>query len=56
VATWATNTLEPGGLIYSIDSLAEEFSDWGPGDRTQTSLTMSDDGAALSQDCVRALE
>ena len=29
VATWATNKLSVGGLIFSADSFAREFSKWG---------------------------
>ena len=31
IGTWATNRLRIGGLIYAVDALANEFSDWGDG-------------------------
>jgi hypothetical protein len=55
VATWATNKLTGGGLIFAVDPVAQEFSDWTHGDTTDANLTMSDDGADLSQDCVRSV-
>jgi hypothetical protein len=55
VATWATNRLRVGGLIYSVDAFANKFSDWPDGGQTSADLTMIDDGAELSQDCARAI-
>jgi len=55
LATWGTNRLEVGGgLIFPVDSAAQEFSDWGDGDTTDANLTMDDEGAELSQDCVQS--
>lgn len=55
VGTWAINRLRLGGLILTVDSVSEEFSDWGHGDTTDAQLSMSDDGAELSQECVAAI-
>jgi hypothetical protein len=55
VGTWATNRLRLGGLILAVDSVSEEFSDWGHVDTTDAQLSMSDDGAELSQECVAAI-
>jgi len=55
VATWATNRLGVGGLIYSVDPLANKFSNWADGWMTDAQLTMIDDGAELSQQCVKAV-
>lgn len=52
IGTWATNRLEVGGLIYTVDSVAQEFSDWGHGDKTDAQLSMDDDGAEDSAKCV----
>jgi hypothetical protein len=54
VATWATNRLRVGGLIYAVDAFANRFSNWPDGYKTNAKLTMIDDGAELSQDCVKA--
>jgi hypothetical protein len=56
IATWAkSGPLAVGdGLIMSVDSLAQEFSDWGPGDTTDAHVTMDDDGAQESHDCVES--
>ena len=55
VATWATNRLRVGGLIYSVDAVANKYSDWADGYQTNAMLTMIDDGAELSQECVKAV-
>jgi hypothetical protein len=55
LATWATNRLRVGGLIYSVDGFANKFSDWPDGWQTSAKLNMSDDGAELSQECVKAV-
>lgn len=55
IGTWATNAPKDGyGLTYSVDGFAKEFSDWGDGGKTDADLSMSDDGAEESKDCVRA--
>lgn len=56
IGTWGKsgNVNEAGGLTLSIDSFAKEFSDWFPGDKegAQYHVTMEDDGAEESHDCV----
>ena len=53
VATWMTNRLRgTGKLIYSVDEIANEFSDWGDGGATDAAFSMSDDGAEESRDCL----
>jgi hypothetical protein len=56
IGTWAKsgNVNKPGGLTLSIDSFAKEFSDWFPGDKegAQYHVTMEDDGAQESRDCL----
>ena len=52
IATWATNGLGAGGLTYSVDALAREFSDWADGGATQAELTMDRDGADESRECL----
>jgi hypothetical protein len=49
IATWATNKLRVGGLIYSAEAVAREFSDWGRG----PGFSFDDDGLRESQSCVR---
>jgi hypothetical protein len=51
VGVWATYSDPEGpaeGSIYSVNSKAMEFSDWGPG----PGLSMSDGGAAEAEDCL----
>jgi hypothetical protein len=54
IGTWAKSgpLRVGGGLILSVDSLANEFSDWGDGRKTDAHLSMDDDGAQESHDCV----
>jgi hypothetical protein len=52
VGTWVTNRLKGGGLIYSVDAVASEFSDWGEGGTTDAGFSMSDDGADESRSCL----
>jgi hypothetical protein len=56
IGTWAkSGPLAVGdGLILSVGSLAQEFSDWGHGDTTDANLAMDDDGAQESYDCVES--
>ncbi len=39
-------------MTFSINYVAEEFSDWPLGNTTDSNITMSDDGARESIDCV----
>jgi hypothetical protein len=52
--TWATSKLEPGGTIYAVDDIAKKDSKWPAGDTSSTYVSMIDDGAELSRDCVTA--
>jgi hypothetical protein len=54
VGTWAkSGPLAVGdGLVMSVDSIANELSDWGDGGSSDAQLSMSDDGAEASKDCV----
>jgi hypothetical protein len=55
IGTWAKSgpLRVGGGSIYSVDGVAKEFSDWGDGGKTDAQLSMEDDGAAASQECVQ---
>jgi hypothetical protein len=56
IGTWASNSLQPGaGMILSVSALAKEFSVWPDGSKTRAEITMFEDGAAASRDCVRRL-
>ena len=53
IGLWASNSLEPGGgLIFAVNGLAKEFSDWGHGDTTDAQITMFDEGADEAKECV----
>jgi hypothetical protein len=51
VGVWVTNSLSGEGLIMSVNSMAEEFSDWALGEASDANTTMSDDGAAEAEEC-----
>jgi hypothetical protein len=55
VGTWATSKLGPGGTIYAVDDVAKAQSTWPAGDTSSTYVSMIDDGAELSRDCVGAV-
>ncbi|MBI5414848.1 hypothetical protein HZA38_05040 [Candidatus Peregrinibacteria bacterium] len=52
IATFAVNSLDGTGLMFSVSNVAGAFSDWGSGENTDAHLTMRSDGAQESQDCV----
>jgi hypothetical protein len=54
IGTWAKSgpLRVGGGLILSVDPAAIEFSDWGDGGKTDAQLSMEDDGAEASRECV----
>jgi hypothetical protein len=51
IGVWATNSLDGTGLIFAVDGLAKEFSDWGHGDTTDANITLSSDGVAEAKEC-----
>lgn len=53
IATWTTNRLGEGGLIYAVGGLANEFSDWGDGGETDAGFSLEDDGAEESIECAK---
>jgi hypothetical protein len=54
IGTWAKSgpLRVGGGLILSVDGVAKEFSDWGDGAKTDAQLSMEEDGAEESKECV----
>ena len=55
VGTWAVvGKLGPGRPVYAVDDVAKASSTWPAGDTSSTYVTMLDDGAEPSRDCVRA--
>lgn len=54
IGLWVTNGLDSSyGLIYSVDGVANEFSDWGDGGATDAGFSQFDDGAQEAVDCLR---
>jgi len=59
IGTWAKtgSRAARGGLILSVDSVfAQVLSGWPAGDSTYAGVTMDDDGARESRDCVEAAQ
>jgi len=55
IGIWATNSLAAGeGLIFAVDEVAQEFSDWGDGGQTDAQLSINDDGAQEARGCAEA--
>jgi hypothetical protein len=54
IGVWATNNIDEagGGLIFSVNEVAKEFSDWGDGSLTDARTSMTDDGAEEARDCI----
>ena len=53
IGVWVSNSLEPGGgVIYAVDGMANEFTDWGDGRRIDAAFSASDDGAQEAKKCV----
>ena len=51
IGVWATNSLDGAGLIFAVDGVAKEFSDWGHGDTTDAHITQSSDGVSEAKKC-----
>ena len=55
IGVWAVNDLAPYyGTIFSVNSFALEFTDWGNGPATSAQISMSDDGASEAEACVKS--
>ena len=54
IGVWATNSLGDGGLTFAVDSVAQEFSDWGDGDQTDAAISESDDGVEQARSCAES--
>ena len=52
VGVWATNSPSGDGVIYAVDSVAQEFSDWGDADTTAAQIDQSADGVDNARACV----
>lgn len=54
VGIWATKDgTGSGGLVHSVDGVANESSDWGGGRQADAHLSMFDDGAQEAKGGVR---
>jgi hypothetical protein len=54
VGVWSVNSLGNGGSTYAVDSMAQEFSDWGDADKTDAAITASDDGVDEARSCAES--
>jgi hypothetical protein len=51
IGVWATNSPKGEGLIYAIDGVAQEFSDWGHGDQTDAAIDQFAHGVDEARAC-----
>lgn len=51
IGVWATNSPQAEGVIYAVDTVAQEFSDWGDGDQTDAAITDTADGVDEARSC-----
>lgn len=53
-ALWVTNDISQGGagVLYSVNDVARDVSDWGDGTRTDAAFSPTDDGASEAIGCV----
>ena len=54
IGTWATTSLGGAEAIWTVDDVAKEYSDLRDGTEV-SGLSMEDDGAQESRDCVEAV-
>jgi hypothetical protein len=54
IGVWATNSPQAEGVIYAVDAVAQEFSDWGDADKTDAGITQADDGVVQARSCAEA--
>ncbi len=50
---YVTGDKDAPGLIFSVNTYAKEFSDFGHADRTQAGASMGDDGAREAERCAQ---
>lgn len=51
VGLWVTNNIDSPGLLYSVNGMAKEFSQWGDGANTAAAFSQSADGAREALAC-----
>lgn len=54
VGLWATNDPAGAGMIFAVDGLANEFSDWADGRKTDAAFSTFNDGAREAIDCAKS--
>jgi hypothetical protein len=53
VGVWATNSPTGEGLIFAVDGVAQEFSDWGDADATDAAITSDSHGVEEARACAK---
>lgn len=51
VGVWATNSKSANGMVFAVDAVAQEFSDWGDGDKIDAQIDRSSHGVAEAKEC-----
>jgi hypothetical protein len=53
VGVWATKYLDAGGMIWAVNDVAQNYTQWPPSDSTGAKLTMETQGAQVAADAVQ---
>jgi len=54
IATFAINNLDGPATVFAVDDYAKQITDWPHSDVSQSNITLDDDGAHESRDCVES--
>jgi hypothetical protein len=55
VGVWAMNNLTFGGVVFAVNAVAKELSEFGDGAKFDPKLTMKNEGAELSRRCTESI-
>lgn len=53
VGLWVTNDPNNPTMLFSVNTMAKEFSQWGDGTKTDAAFSQADDGAREALDCAQ---
>jgi hypothetical protein len=53
VGVWATQYLDAGGMVWAVNDVAQNYTEWPPSDTSDAKLTMETQGAQEAVDAVQ---
>ena len=53
VGVWVTKYLDAGGMVWAVNDVAQNYTEWPPSDSTSAKLTMETQGAQEAADAVQ---